>query len=435
MGAAELRTSRFSVRTLACVVFILVSSGPYGVEEMVSSSGPGIALILILLIPVVWGWPLGLVCAELASAIPVEGGAYAWIDRGLGRFWAFQSGWWSTLSLTIDTTVYVVLAVAYANSWLGQPPFVRWLMAVGVIALFAVLNVRSLSSMARASVAFSVVILLPCVVLAALGVAGWERNPFVPLAAPGQSTIGSLGLGLTIAIWFYSGFESLSAMAGEIESPQRVIPRALLISLPLVVAVYFLPTAAGLASVGRWSEWGSESGLSLVQVAAELGGPVLATMMMAGALVSSLALYNSYLASSARTTLVMGQAGLLPRVFARIHPRFGTPHAAIIIAAVAHALLAIHSFETLLVIDVFLFVLNYLLVFITCVILRVREPDLPRPFRIPVGTAGLIAVAAVPVVVGLLALVANGRETLIFGSLLAATGPLAYVLVRPLGRR
>jgi amino acid transporter len=157
--------------------------------------------------------------------------------------------------------------------------------------------------------------------------------------------------------------------------------------------------------------------------------------MMAGALVSSLALYNSYLASSARTTLVMGQAGLLPRVFARIHPRFGTPHAAIIIAAVAHALLAIHSFETLLVIDVFLFVLNYLLVFITCVILRVREPDLPRPFRIPVGTAGLIAVAAVPVVVGLLALVANGRETLIFGSLLAATGPLAYVLVRPLGRR
>ncbi len=428
--SGPLRTHRLSVKTLILVIFIFISAGPYGVEGMVSGSGPGVALLLLLLVPVVWGGPLGLVCAELASAIPAEGGAYAWVDRGLGRFWAFQSGWWSTLSGTIDTAVYVVLAVAYANSWLGQPPFVQWSMAVGVIAVFTALNVRSLSSMAFTSVGFSVAILLPCLVLAVLGLMQWEQNPFVPLSPPGQSVLGSVGLGLTVAIWFYSGYESMSTMAGEVAEPQRVIPRALLISIPLVVAIYFVPTAAGLASVGRWSEWGIGGGVSLVEVARELGGPLLGALMTAGALVSSLALYNTYLASGARTTLVMAEAGLLPRIFGRVHPRFGTPHASILIAAAAHAVLATRSFEALIVIDVFLFVLNYLLVFAAAVALRIREPGLSRPFRVPVGTVGMWVVAGVPTLVGLVFLFVNGPAYLVFGGLAAATGPLAYAAAR-----
>jgi amino acid transporter len=128
------------------------------------------------------------------------------------------------------------------------------------------------------------------------------------LLATGQSLGASLGLGLTVAIWFYSGYDSMSTMAGEVAEPQRVIPRALL--------VYFLPTMAGLASVGRWPEWQSEGGITLVDVAGELGGPLLGGAMTVAALVSSLALYNAYLASGARTTLVMARGSLLPRAFA-----------------------------------------------------------------------------------------------------------------------
>ena len=93
-----LKRARLSVGTVFLLVFILVSSGPYGVEEMVSASGPGMTLLLILLIPLVWGGPMALLCTELPSAIPAEGGSYVWIERGLGRFWAFQSGWWFTIS-------------------------------------------------------------------------------------------------------------------------------------------------------------------------------------------------------------------------------------------------------------------------------------------------------------------------------------------------
>ncbi len=426
-----LHTTRLSVGTLFLVVFVLTSAGPFGVEEMVSATGPGLALLLLLVIPLVWGVPLALVCTELASAIPDEGGAYAWVERGLGRFWAFQAGWWSSLSGVVDTALYVVLAATYANTWLGMSPVGSWLLSVGIIGIFATLNVRSLRGMALSTAAFAMIILVPCIVMTLLGLAAWSQNPFDPFVRPDQSSFTSLGLGLTVAIWFYSGYESMSTMAGEVAQPQRVIPRALLISLPVVVAVYFLPTLAGLASVGRWSEWSPDTGLTLVDIARELGGPVLAVAMMAGALVSSLALYNAYLASCSRTTLVMAERELLPRVFALVHPRFGTPYGSILIAAGLHTLLAIGSFEALLVIDVFLFVLSYVLVFVAGVVLRRREPSLERPFRVPMGTTGMTVLAAVPILVAILVLWANGPEALVWGAVAAATGPIVYAVARP----
>jgi amino acid transporter len=211
-----LRSTRLSVGTVLLVVFIFVSSGPFGVEEIVAATGPGLALVLLLVIPLVWGVPLALLCTELTSAIPDEGGAFVWVERGLGSFWAFQSGWWSTLSGLIDTAIYVVLAVTYANNWLGQPAMGRWLMSLGVIAVFTTLNLRGLRSMALSSATLAVVILLPCVAMTVLGFAAWQQNPFVPFLATEGSTGQSLALGLTVAIWFYSGYESMSTMAGEV---------------------------------------------------------------------------------------------------------------------------------------------------------------------------------------------------------------------------
>jgi amino acid transporter len=430
MGAVRhpLKTTRLSLGTIFLVVFVLTSAGPFGVEEMVSATGPGLALALLLVIPLVWGAPLALICTELASAIPEEGGAYAWVERGLGPFWAFQAGWWSSLSGIVDTALYVVLAVTYANGWLGLSPVGAWLLSAGIIVVFAALNIRGLRLVALASVAFAIVILVPCVALTVLGLAAWQLDPFAPFLRPDQPAVASSGIGLTIAIWFYSGYESMSTMAGEVADPQRMIPRALLLSIPVVVAVYFLPTLAGLAGVGRWSEWSPEGGLTLVDVARELGGTPVAVATMAGALVSSLALYSAYLASGARTTLVMAERGRLPAVFGRVHPRFGTPYGSIAVAAVLHAILATGSFAFLIVIDVLLFVLSYLLVFVTAVVLRAQEPELARPFRVPTGTMGMVVLAGVPSLVAVAFLAANGLETLAWGAVAAATGPAAYLL-------
>jgi amino acid transporter len=125
----------------------------------------------------------------------------------------------------------------------------------------------------------------------------------------------------------------------------------------------------------------------------------------------------------------MAERRLLPRAFALVHPRFGTPYGSILIAAGLHAVLALGSFEALLVIDVFLFVLSYVLIFAASVALRIKEPDLERPFRIPARTAGLAVVAGVPTVVAILFLIANGIQVLALGAIAAATGPVAYAVL------
>jgi amino acid transporter len=111
-----------------------------------------------------------------------------------------------------------------------------------------------------------------------------------------------------------------------------------------------------------------------------------------------------------------------------MHSRFATPHGSILIAAVLHAILATGSFAFLIAIDVLLFVLSYVLIFVTVIVLRMREPELARPFRIPVGTVGMVVVAGVPTVVAMVFLVASGAETLAWGAAAAATGPAAYML-------
>ena len=90
-----LRVSHVRLLGTVVILFILVSSGAFGLEDMVSSSGPGFTLLTLVLLPVFFALPVALVCAELGSALPEEGGYYRWAYRTMGEFWGFQAGWWS----------------------------------------------------------------------------------------------------------------------------------------------------------------------------------------------------------------------------------------------------------------------------------------------------------------------------------------------------
>src|ERR671919_647822 len=90
-----LKRRQLGLLALVMVTFFIVSGGPYGLEELVSQSGPGIALLLLLITPLIWSVPTAVMVAELSSMMPVEGGYYAWVKRALGPFWGFMEGWWS----------------------------------------------------------------------------------------------------------------------------------------------------------------------------------------------------------------------------------------------------------------------------------------------------------------------------------------------------
>ena len=143
--AASLRRG-LGVVPLAAVIFFNVSGGPYGIEDAVSAFGPGLALLLLVLTPLVWSLPVALVMAELSSALPDEGGYVTWVRRAFGPFWAFQVGWWSWVDSFVDIAVYPALFTQYLGHWLpGMTPLSRWLVALAFIWILTGLNIRGAS--------------------------------------------------------------------------------------------------------------------------------------------------------------------------------------------------------------------------------------------------------------------------------------------------
>ena len=106
--------------SLAAIVFFNVSGGPYGVEDVVSTFGPGLALLLLALTPLLWSLPVSLAMAELAAAMPDEGGYVAWVRRAFGPFWGFQVGWWSWINSFVDLAIYPALFADYERIVQGE---------------------------------------------------------------------------------------------------------------------------------------------------------------------------------------------------------------------------------------------------------------------------------------------------------------------------
>jgi amino acid transporter len=199
-------------------------------------------------------------------------------------------------------------------------------------------------------------------------------------------------------MWFYSGYESMSTLAGEIEEPQRIIPKALMLALPFVALMYVLPTIASLAAFGQWELFSVDGGdgtVSFVDIGRTLGGTALGHALLASVVLGNLALYLDYMASGARPLQKLAADGLLPAPLASINGRFGTPVVALLLIAGVNAVLIIGPFQSLVIIDVLLMVASYALIFIAALRLRAREPGLVRPFRIPGGPYAL-AILIIP---------------------------------------
>jgi amino acid transporter len=436
-------TRSLGLGAIVGLIYCSVSGGPYGLEGVVGESGAGMGILLIIVTPFLVGLPTALVVAELGTAMPVEGGYYHWVKTGLGPFWGFQEGWWSWLVAWVDLAVYPVLFVAYAAYFfpglLGDDssPVVRWLVAMVVVWGFGLLNLRGTKLVGDSSKAFTYVLIAPFVVLTVVGLFKLAieggSNPLEPFTADGQSFGAAFAAGLWIAMWNYSGFDGISTVAEEIDDPQRNIPRSLAVSIPLMTVVYLIPVVVILALVGTqrvpWEEG------AFTDFADIIGGPVLGWVVAVVALVSAVSLFSSWLLSYSRVPFALADDGYLPRGLTRIHPKFHTPWASIVLSCVICSIFAWGGFEQLVVIDVIVTVAAMLLEFAALVVLRHRHPDMLRPYRIPGGWPVLAAVVLVPCgvfAVGIYFLIQEEGFVRGVGLSVAAlvTGLIAYPLCR-----
>jgi amino acid transporter len=420
---------------LVFVMFSYTTGGPFGLEDMVTTSGPGMTLIYLLVMPFFWCIPVSLVAAELTTAMPVEGGFYRWTRTAFGDFWGFLAGWWNWSASFLLGGAYAVLFTDYLGYYVPSLKTTWWehyLVSVALIAVLTWINVRGIQMVGQVATALEIFIFIPVATMIVMGLLHWHHNPFSPWIPPHQATFKVFGVGLALALWLYSGYEQLSTVAEEVENPQRAYPRALALVVPLSMAAYFLPTLAGLASAGHWEQW--HTGF-FSDAAAMIGGtfrgrPWLGTWMTLAAMVGNVALLNSTVLTTTRMPFAMAEDGYLPEVLTRKHARYGTPWLAIVVSAAIYALLAWQSLAELISVYIWLRSATTVLTVLSAWKLRRTRPELKRTFTIPGGRAGLLYVVAAPVVMALVALLGSDRFGLIGGAIAIGVGPVVYRVVR-----
>src|SRR5258708_2965860 len=255
-NASKTNATRAVVRKAALLPLVFVmyayaTGGPFGLEDMVTTSGPGLTLLYHLFIPFFWCIPVSLVAAELTTAIPLEGGFYRWGPAAFGDFSGFQAGWWNWSASFLLGGTYGVLTADYLTFFF--PGLVGWqhyAIAVAVIAVIGYINVRGIQMVGAVATILEISILVPIVALCAIAATRWHHNPFSPLLPPHVPPFQVFGVGLALGLWLYSGYEQVSSVAEEVENPQRSYPIALALVIPLSIATYFRRAIRGMARRG-----------------------------------------------------------------------------------------------------------------------------------------------------------------------------------------
>ncbi len=429
------RVAKLTLWPLVAATFFMVSGGTYGTEEIIHGAGYGHGILILLFLPVLWCLPTAFMIGELSSALPQEGGYYAWVRRGLGNFWGFQEAWLSLAASIFDMAIYPTLFVFYLKQmspWfgLGNHGIYAGLFVVATCAILNLAGIRvvgitSLWLFFLLSAPFAVIVVMAPLKIGALTEAH---------AAPAATGLGLLG-GVLVAMWNYMGWDNASTIAQEVERPQRTYPRAMMAAVVLVALTYVLPfTVVYLAGVPS-STFGEDG--SWATVAGALGGRImgfewLRFLIVLGGMMSAFGMFNALVLSYSRLPLAMARDGMLPKFFGNISSRTRAPYVAIIVCATCWALCLGLGFKRLITLDIMLYGISLMLEFVTLVALRIREPELKRGFRVPGGLTGAISCGVFPLLLLSLAMVESNHETvlglngLVFGALIIVAGFLIY---------
>lgn len=407
----------------------MVSGGTYGTEDIVHGAGYARGILILLLTPILWSLPTAYMIGELSSAIPAEGGYYAWVRRAMGNFWGFQEAWLSLVASIFDMAIYPTLFVVYLTRlfpWFqaGHRGVMVGLAVVTVCALMNIAGIRvvaltSLWLFFLLSAPFAIIVLLSPLKIGALSSA---------TTLPTTSTVGLVG-GLLISMWNYMGWDNASTIAAEVRRPQKTYPKAMILAVIVVSLTYILPMAAmwltGISSSAfETGSWADLAGL--------MGGPWLKLALVLGGMMSAFGMFNALVMSYSRLPLAMAQDGMLPAVFGKLQRKSRAPWVAIVVCATGWALCLGLGFERLVTLDVLLYGLSLMLEFVALIVLRIKEPDLRRPFRVPGGMAGVVLIGVCPLLLlGFSVVHGQGEQVwgmsgLTFGALLIAGGIFVY---------
>ena len=371
--------------TMAVTVGIMIGSGIFRVPAAAAAeTGSAGVMLAVWVVGGVVALCGALSLAEVAALYPRAGGIYVYLREAYGPLTAFLFGW---LYLVIIPTGAGAIALVFAE-YLGRlvplsPGQIRGI-ATALIVLLATAQYRSLRF--GAAIQNLSTIAKVAAILAMTGAAFLLGPPGTGAWAPGAAghpaTLAGFGLGVVTVLWAYNGWQDVTCLSGEVRDPGRSLPRAIVGGTLVVVAVYLAANAAYLRVLPI--DVIAASPLVASDVMVRLVGPVGSSLIAGLVCVSTFGALNAVLMAVPRVFWAMADDGLFFRAVAAVHPRYRTPHVAIVTTALlAIVYMTFHTFEQLIEAFILASLPFWALSVASVIVLRRRQPSLPRAYRTP----------------------------------------------------
>ena len=443
---SELKRSLGPINLMSLGIGAIIGAGIFVLTGQVASANAGPAIMLSFVVAGIACALAGLCYAELASTMPVSGSAYTYAYGTLGEVFAWIMGWLLVLEYGVAASTVAVGWSGYVVSILsdfgisqqifptihyagGEGP--QWatplvqlvqeagatsfpatgtfnlVAAIGIAAVcgLLVLGVSESANINNAIVVIKIVVLLTFIAVGITYVNPANWTPFIPEnQGPGQFGVEGIFRGAAIIFFAYVGFEAVSTAAAEAKNPSKDVPIGILGAL-FVCTLIYMAVAAVMTGVVPYLELASPAPIAVAidrmglewadtGIITPDGSPLnlISFLIKIGAItgLSSVMLVLCY--GQTRVFYTMARDGLLPKAFAVVHPRFRTPWIGTIVLgiliAVAAAFLPISILGDLVSLGT---ATAFSIVCLSVIVLRVRHPEMPRPFRVPGGIPTAVA--------------------------------------------
>ena len=304
---------------------------------------------------------------------------------------------------------------------------VVWIMTLIVIWFSIWLNVRGIQTVGKWSTLMSLFQILPVVCFIIIGIRHIDLSIFSQWHIPeNSSTKEALVMALIFGLWNYSGYAGLAAAAEEIEDTPHTYPKALIITLIIAMVVYIIPLLIGISVDQNWCNWDEAQFNSVALI---LGGSAFAWWFMVAAQSSNFGLINSELIVLSRLMGAMAADGYLPKFITQMHPQYETPVNSLLLQGIILSVMTFGlGFVDLLVIGTWLSIPTYLIGFAVFVSLRLKQPNLDRPFKIQGGWPVIIPIVAIPCGIAIFIFINTPKEYFLESIPLLFSGLLIYAI-------
>ena len=368
--------------SLSIVIGVVIGAGIFLVPNLVArelKSSP--AILSVWVFAGIISFFGALACAELGTMFPATGGQYVFLRESWGPLVGFLCGWsMFVVARTAQVAWLAVTLALYVSYFVPLSGFSSKVLGLGAIAVFTAVNYWGVKAGALVQKVFTLAKVLGLLLIIGSAFLWSGKAAETSQAAPGGFSLSGFGVALIACVLACDGWVQLSFVAGEIRNPKRNILWALAIGSAVCTAIYVLANVAYLRvlSIPEIAASDHVAATVAARVMGSGGGKLVSLII----LMSIIGTLNGCFLTSPRVYFAQASDGLFFHRFARIHPRHQTPSFAIVAQGLwAAVLLVSGSFESLLDYAMFALWLSYGAMVAGVIVLRVKRPELPRPYR------------------------------------------------------